>query len=98
MVRFFIIIAISGEVRQFRKFIYNAMFLGIVLMLKTILSFVFAYLLIHTGVLHHVAAQHNSIIFKHLSTVEGLSNFTVLSVAQDHLGFMWFGTMNRLIT
>ena len=47
-----------------------------------------------TGV--KVTAQHSEIAFKHLSTVDGLSNFTVLSIAQDHKGFMWFGTMDGL--
>ncbi|MCK5468993.1 MAG: hypothetical protein KAI99_10790, partial [Cyclobacteriaceae bacterium] len=41
-------------------------------------------------------AQQSGINFKHLSTVDGLSNFTVLSIAQDHQGFMWFGTMDGL--
>lgn len=41
-------------------------------------------------------AQHHNITFKHLSTTDGLSNFTVLSIAQDHQGFMWFGTMDGL--
>lgn len=42
------------------------------------------------------AAQHKEIAFKHLSTIDGLSNFTVFSIAQDHQGFMWFGTMDGL--
>ena len=41
-------------------------------------------------------AQYQQISFKHLSTVDGLSNFTVLSIAQDRQGFMWFGTMDGL--
>ena len=41
-------------------------------------------------------AQHKEISFKHLSTVDGLSNFTVFSIAQDRQGFMWFGTMDGL--
>jgi signal transduction histidine kinase/ligand-binding sensor domain-containing protein/DNA-binding response OmpR family regulator len=43
-----------------------------------------------------VTAQNNEITFKHLSTVDGLSNFTVLAIAQDHRGFMWFGTVDGL--
>ncbi|MCG8309041.1 MAG: response regulator [Cytophagales bacterium] len=43
-----------------------------------------------------VAAQDQQIAFRHLSTVDGLSNFTVLSIAQDRQGFMWFGTMDGL--
>lgn len=41
-------------------------------------------------------AQRQQISFKHLSTVDGLSNFTVLSITQDKQGFMWFGTMDGL--
>jgi ligand-binding sensor domain-containing protein len=43
-----------------------------------------------------VYAQYPDISFKHLSTVDGLSNFTVLSITQDRQGFMWFGTMDGL--
>ncbi|MDN5212973.1 two-component regulator propeller domain-containing protein [Fulvivirgaceae bacterium BMA12] len=42
------------------------------------------------------AAQDQQIAFRHLSTVDGLSNFTVLSITQDRQGFMWFGTMDGL--
>ena len=48
------------------------------------------------GVIHDVSGQHKDISFKHLSTTDGLSNFTVFSIAQDHQGFMWFGTMDGL--
>jgi signal transduction histidine kinase/ligand-binding sensor domain-containing protein/DNA-binding response OmpR family regulator len=48
------------------------------------------------GVVSGLQSQHNEITFKHLSTVDGLSNFTVLAIAQDHHGFMWFGTMDGL--
>jgi signal transduction histidine kinase/ligand-binding sensor domain-containing protein/DNA-binding response OmpR family regulator len=41
-------------------------------------------------------SQSTEITFKRLSTVDGLSNFTVLAIAQDHRGFMWFGTMDGL--
>jgi signal transduction histidine kinase/ligand-binding sensor domain-containing protein/CheY-like chemotaxis protein len=34
--------------------------------------------------------------FKQLSLEEGLSNGTVLSIYQDHSGFMWFGTEDGL--
>jgi signal transduction histidine kinase/ligand-binding sensor domain-containing protein len=34
--------------------------------------------------------------FIHLSLREGLSNNSVFSVYQDHLGFMWFGTFSGL--
>lgn len=47
-------------------------------------------------IIQNANGQHNTITFKHLSTADGLSNFTVLSIAQDHQGFMWFGTMDGL--
>lgn len=34
--------------------------------------------------------------FKHLTVEEGLSQNTVTAIAQDSLGFMWFGTRNGL--
>ena len=34
--------------------------------------------------------------FSHLSIQDGLSNRNVLSVFQDHYGFMWFGTNDGL--
>jgi ligand-binding sensor domain-containing protein/signal transduction histidine kinase/DNA-binding response OmpR family regulator len=37
-----------------------------------------------------------SIQFQHLTTVQGLSDNTVLCICQDHKGFLWFGTQNGL--
>jgi signal transduction histidine kinase/ligand-binding sensor domain-containing protein/CheY-like chemotaxis protein len=34
--------------------------------------------------------------FKHLAAEQGLSNSAVLTVFQDHLGFLWFGTEDGL--
>ncbi len=34
--------------------------------------------------------------FKQLTTKQGLSQSTILSMVQDHHGFMWFGTMDGL--
>ena len=64
--------------------------------LKKALLFAVYCTLILPGVVPGVTAQNNEITFKHLSTVDGLSNFTVLAIAQDHRGFMWFGTMDGL--
>ncbi|MCK5281677.1 MAG: hypothetical protein KAK04_24165, partial [Cyclobacteriaceae bacterium] len=41
-------------------------------------------------------AQYIDYTFSHISTTEGLSNFTVLDITQDKQGFMWFGTMDGL--
>ena len=41
-------------------------------------------------------AQYIEYAFRHISTTDGLSNVTVLSIAQDKQGFMWFGTMDGL--
>lgn len=38
----------------------------------------------------------NSLYFKHLTTEEGLSNSSVLSILQDSKGFMWLGTRDGL--
>ena len=42
------------------------------------------------------AAGGGKITFSHLSTNEGLSQSTVLSIAQDKKGFMWFATLDGL--
>lgn len=41
-------------------------------------------------------AQYIEYAFRHISTIDGLSNITVLSITQDKQGFMWFGTMDGL--
>ncbi len=43
-----------------------------------------------------VSAQINTIKFEHYTSNEGLSQSTVKCIQQDHLGFMWFGTVNGL--
>lgn len=35
-------------------------------------------------------------IFRHYDMNDGLSQNTVFAIAQDHTGFMWFGTKNGL--
>lgn len=37
-----------------------------------------------------------SLVFENLNTENGLSQNAVLAIAQDHRGFMWFGTNNGL--
>ncbi len=41
-------------------------------------------------------AQIPTIRFAHVGTDEGLSHGNVYSILQDHLGFMWFGTIDGL--
>lgn len=42
--------------------------------------------------INSLMAQDNDIRFNHYTTKDGLSQNTVLSILQDHHGFMWFGT------
>ena len=41
---------------------------------------------------------HGNIYFKHLGKSEGLSQISVVSICQDELGRMWFGTLEGLET
>ncbi len=41
-------------------------------------------------------AQENTFKFEHISTVDGLSQSSVIAMAQDSLGFMWLGTRDGL--
>jgi ligand-binding sensor domain-containing protein/HPt (histidine-containing phosphotransfer) domain-containing protein len=44
----------------------------------------------------HAYGQHKILQFKHLTPDDGLSSSIVVSVLQDHQGFMWFGTYDGL--
>ncbi len=44
----------------------------------------------------HSPAQESKIKFRSLSLDEGLSQSTVFCIAQDHQGFLWFGTEDGL--
>ena len=59
--------------------------------IKTVIILSFFLLLLP----NHLHAQ-DIINFSHLSIQDGLSNRNVLSVFQDHYGFMWFGTNDGL--
>lgn len=39
---------------------------------------------------------HTKVLFRNISLPEGLSQSTVLSIAQDTIGYMWFATMDGL--
>jgi len=54
------------------------------------------FLLILFGWTFVVNAQINTIKFEHYTANQGLSQSTVKCIQQDHLGFMWFGTINGL--
>ncbi len=41
-------------------------------------------------------AQTDGFHFKHVTTVQGLSNNAIVAIHQDKLGHMWFGTRNGL--
>ncbi|MDW3212024.1 MAG: two-component regulator propeller domain-containing protein [Reichenbachiella sp.] len=43
-----------------------------------------------------VFAQHVSLDFKHLTTADGLSQSSVIAMAQDHQGMLWIGTRDGL--
>lgn len=44
----------------------------------------------------HCLAQEPQLKFEHLGPDQGLSHQTVTSIYQDHLGFLWFGTIDGL--
>lgn len=44
--------------------------------------------------IHILACKAQSISFRHLTTDNGLSHNSVISIYQDERGFMWFGTRN----
>lgn len=58
--------------------------------LKTLLFLLFSIVVGDAG------AQRMNVRFKRLSTEEGISHASVLAIAQDHRGFMWFGTEDGL--
>ena len=43
-----------------------------------------------------VQSGHAKVYFHHLGTSEGLSQLSVMSISQDELGRMWFGTLEGL--
>ena len=43
---------------------------------------------------HILTCSTQSISFRHLTTDNGLSHNSIISIYQDERGFMWFGTRN----
>ncbi|MBT8067047.1 MAG: hypothetical protein KJO09_07380, partial [Gammaproteobacteria bacterium] len=60
---------------------------------KTSLTVVIALAAFAVGPL---AAEPLSVRFQHLSRADGLSQSFVYAIAQDHEGYMWFGTQDGL--
>jgi ligand-binding sensor domain-containing protein/DNA-binding response OmpR family regulator/nitrogen-specific signal transduction histidine kinase len=48
------------------------------------------------GTSYHLYSQKGHIEFEHISSEQGLSQSTVLSIIQDSKGFLWFGTGDGL--
>ncbi|WP_224995225.1 two-component regulator propeller domain-containing protein [Cesiribacter sp. SM1] len=42
------------------------------------------------------SGQKNNFVFRHLSVSDGLSQSSVITIAQDQMGFVWFGTRDGL--
>ncbi len=61
-----------------------------------VLVLVISLLLLHAETAMGQGAYSPQIAFKHLTIDNGLPQNTVFSIAQDHHGFMWFGTQDGL--
>ena len=46
--------------------------------------------------IHSLSSQTKEYRFKHLSTSEGLSQSSVITIDQDHFGQIWLGTRDGL--
>ncbi|MCA9742991.1 hypothetical protein KC734_15740, partial [candidate division KSB1 bacterium] len=44
----------------------------------------------------HLLAQEDNVRFEHIGREQGLTATSILSILQDHQGFMWFGTEDGL--
>ena len=56
-------------------------------------SFFLVILLFFSGVLLYAA---DNVFFKHVDTLDGLSNNQINAILKDQQGFMWFGTASGL--
>ena len=43
-----------------------------------------------------IVVPQRAVRFTHVTVRDGLSNNSVFSILQDHLGFLWFGTFSGL--
>jgi ligand-binding sensor domain-containing protein/signal transduction histidine kinase len=57
---------------------------------------IFVFLIGLAGVLSSTAVGQRPLVFEHLTVENGLSSGSVLSLAQDHKGFIWVGTTDGL--
>jgi ligand-binding sensor domain-containing protein/signal transduction histidine kinase len=48
------------------------------------------------GLAQRPYGQRDEIKFEHILSEQGLSQISVFAILQDHLGFMWFGTLDGL--
>jgi PAS domain S-box-containing protein len=60
------------------------------------LAFVMVFLGTLFGSFHAFADDSRSLRFRHVTLKDGLSQSYVFSIAQDHQGYMWFGTQDGL--
>ena len=56
-----------------------------------LLLFLFLIILSTTSISQNIEPR-----FEHLSVKDGLPEGTVKAILQDYLGYMWFGTQNRI--
>lgn len=57
---------------------------------------IFSFLILFFFLRQATNAQDSDLIFKNITTADGLSQSIVLDIAQDSLGFMWFATPEAL--
>ena len=64
------------------------------LLRRTLFTVFFSLLIIFSN--HRIYGQSGTMSFEHISLEQGLSQSTVLSIIQDHEGYLWLGTQEGL--